>query len=221
LASRLDRTARFLPNSWNWPIARMYRDEIPLRLPFRFRQPDRRNLDSALLSSGRGCLRRAPWHWGRKPARRTPFTGGFSRGSTGATADTRPLSGGVNATGTAPPGGNWGTSWAGAVQAALPGADPTKYRRFLRSFLRHFQQPARCPPEALHAPNLGTIRLALPMCETFTIVPAEIPLPGWLTVLRNGAPVWHVPAEKAERYARDPEYRESLRATKAHNRPPT
>jgi hypothetical protein len=25
-----------------------------------------------------GCLRRAPWQWGRKPARWSPFTGGFS-----------------------------------------------------------------------------------------------------------------------------------------------
>jgi hypothetical protein len=58
------------------------------------------------------------------------------------------------------------------------------------------------------------------MSETFTIIPADIPLPGWLTVLRNGVPVWHAPPEKAERYARDPDYRESLRATKAHHLAP-
>ena len=57
--------------------------------------------------------------------------------------------------------------------------------------------------------------------ETFTIVPADIPLPGWLTVLRNGEAVWHAPKDVAERYARDPEYRERLRATKAHHRAPT
>jgi hypothetical protein len=41
------------------------------------------------------------------------------------------------------------------------------------------------------------------MSETYTIVPAEIPLPGWLTVLRNGEPEWHAPKESAERYARE------------------
>jgi hypothetical protein len=29
------------------------------------------------------------------------------------------------------------------------------------------------------------------MAETFTIIPADIPLPGWLTVLKDGVPVWH------------------------------
>jgi hypothetical protein len=60
------------------------------------------------------------------------------------------------------------------------------------------------------------------MSETYTIIPADIPpLPGWLTVLRNREPVWHAPAEKAERYARDPEYRERLAAKKLHHLPPT
>jgi hypothetical protein len=59
------------------------------------------------------------------------------------------------------------------------------------------------------------------MSESYAIVPAEVPIPGWLTVLRDGEPVWHAPKDVAERYAVDPEYRERLRATKAHNRPPT
>lgn len=60
-----------------------------------------------------------------------------------------------------------------------------------------------------------------PMCETFTIVPADIPLPGWLTVFRNGEPVWHAPKESAERCVRDPEYRERLTAKKLNHLPPT
>jgi hypothetical protein len=59
------------------------------------------------------------------------------------------------------------------------------------------------------------------MSDIYVIIPADIPIPGWLTVIRNGVPVWHAPKDVAECYARDPEYRESLRATKAHNRPPT
>jgi hypothetical protein len=59
------------------------------------------------------------------------------------------------------------------------------------------------------------------MSEIFTTVPADIPLPGCLTVLRNGAPVWHAPKDVAERYAVDPEYRERLTARKLHDLPPT
>ena len=59
------------------------------------------------------------------------------------------------------------------------------------------------------------------MSDTFTIIPADIPLPNWLTVLRNGEPVWHAPKESAERHARDPEYRERLTAKKLHHLPPT
>jgi hypothetical protein len=59
------------------------------------------------------------------------------------------------------------------------------------------------------------------MPETYTIISADIPFPGWLTVLRNGEPVWNAPKEKAERHARDPEYRERLTAKKLHDLPPT
>jgi hypothetical protein len=51
--------------------------------------------------------------------------------------------------------------------------------------------------------------------EAYEAVPIEpgphAPPEGWWTVKRNGLPVKHFPSkEKAERYATDPEYRESL-----------
>jgi hypothetical protein len=115
------------------------------------RTPDRRNLDSALLSCGRGATaaRRARL-WGKKARSLNPFTGGFSCGFQ------RPRARPRRAVGT--------SLGDGRVPCRPLYQEPTRLnnRRFLRSFLRHFQQPGEAPPPAaLHAPNLGTIRLPL------------------------------------------------------------
>jgi hypothetical protein len=65
--------------------------------------------------------------------------------------------------------------------------------------------------------------------EAYEVVPAKVephgPPAGWWTVLCNGIPVRHFSQHRkddAERYARDPAWREQLgRSQMAHDRKPT
>ena len=56
--------------------------------------------------------------------------------------------------------------------------------------------------------------------EAYDIVPCDRP-PDWWTVTCNGIPVYHFAPERrdlAERYASDPDYRQSRITKKAHER---